>query len=241
MQLTRIRDLMVSDVVTVDYGTPFKEVVRLLGEHRISGLPVIDEDDKVIGVISETDLLLRQAQDPKSETWLHHLRRLRHGIREATAKSHARTAGGLMSVPAVTVRADASVPEAARLMAEHRIERLPVVDQEDRLVGIVTRHDLLQVFLRTDEEIRRDVEQEVIVNTLWLAPRTVTVTVKDGVVTLAGHVERRSETPIAVAMTSRMDGVVGVVDQLSYRIDDTHLQPTEQALHGVADNWLRKL
>jgi len=220
-------------------GTPFKEVARLLGEHCISGLPVIDEDDKVIGVISETDLMLRQSWEPEPDTALGTW--LSRSVRRASAKTRARTAGGLMSTPAVTVRADASVPEAARLMAEHRIERLPVVDEEDRLVGIVTRRDLLQVFLRTDKEIRQEVEQEVLVNTLWLAPHIVEVTVKDGVVTLTGQLERRSEKPITLAMTSRMDGVVGVVDHLSYQLDDTRRQPAEQALHGVADDWLRKL
>jgi CBS domain-containing protein len=241
MRPTKIGALMARDVVTAEYGTPFKDVVRLLGEHRISGLPVVDEDDKVIGVISETDLMLRQAEEPGEETWIGRLRRLRHSARETDAKSRALTAGGLMSAPAVTVRADATVPEAARLMAEHRIERLPVVDEEDRLVGIVTRRDLLTVFLRTDDEIRQAVEQEVIVDTLWLAPHTVTISVQDGVVTLAGHVERRTEKSISLAMTGRMDGVVGVVDKLSYRIDDTHLQPAAQALHGVPDDWLRRL
>ncbi|MDW8804248.1 CBS domain-containing protein [Streptomyces scabiei] len=241
MKPTKIDALMARDVVTAEYGTPFKDVVRLLGEHRISGLPVVDEDDKVIGVLSETDLMLRQAEEPEEETWLTRLRNLRHSTREARAKSRARTAGGLMSAPAVTVRADATVPEAARLMTDQRIERLPVVDEQDRLVGIVTRRDLLKVFLRTDDEIRQVVEQEVIVNTLWLTPRTVTVSVTAGVVTLAGHLERRTEKSIAVSMTGRTDGVVGVVDDLTYRIDDTHFPPAEQALHGVADDWLRKL
>ena len=245
MKPMKIGALMADDVVTVARSTPFKEVARLLGAHRISGLPVIDEDDKVIGVISETDLMLRQAREPAPQTrlgsWLGQLRRLSRSVRQATDKSDARTAGGLMSTPAVTVRADASVTEAARTMAGHHIERLPVVDEEDRLVGIVTRRDLLQVFLRTDEEIRRAVEQEVLVETLWLAPHFIEVTVEDGVVTLAGRLERRSERPLVLGMTSRMDGVVDVVDHLSYRLDDTHLQPTEQALHGVAGDWMRKL
>jgi len=241
MKATRIGALMVDDVVTAESGTPFKDVARRLGEHRISGLPVVDGDDKVVGVISETDLMLRQVQEPGTNTCLSHLRRLRHNVRESMVKSHARTAGGLMSAPAVTVRADSSVREAARLMAEHRIERLPVVDEEDRLVGIVTRHELLKAFLRSDHEIRQDVQQQVFVDTLWLAPYTIGVAAQDGVVTLTGRMERRSDIPVALDMTRRIDGVVDVVNHLSYRIDDKHLRPAEQALHGVADDWLRKL
>lgn len=246
MKVTRVGAVMTTDVVTAEYGTPFKEVVRRLGGHRISGLPVIDEDDKVIGVISETDLMLHQARTTEpgstSGTWTNRLRRLSRRVRREAAKSRARTAGGVMSAPAVTVRADATVTEAARLMIEHGIERLPVVDEEDRLAGIVTRRDLLQVFLRSDEEIKRAVQKEVIGNTLWLVPQTITVTVEDGVVTLTGRLERRSDITIAVNMTGRLDGVVGVVDRLSYRIDDTRLSPADQAaLRGIADDWMRRL
>ncbi|MFE7931296.1 BON domain-containing protein [Streptomyces sp. NPDC057456] len=105
----------------------------------------------------------------------------------------------------------------------------------------ITRRDLLQVFLRTDDEIRLDVQQEVFVNTLWLAPHTVEAAVLDGVVTLTGQLERRSEIPVAVGMTRRLDGVVDVIDHLSYRIDDKRLQPAEPGMRGVADDWLRKL
>ncbi|MCF3131845.1 CBS domain-containing protein [Streptomyces olivochromogenes] len=242
MKPTRINALMVEDVVTAVHGTPFKEVVRLLGEHRVSGLPVIDDDRKVIGVISETDLMLHQTRPPEAHgSFATMARRLNRAVRERAAKSRARTAGGVMSTPAVTVRADATVTEAARLMAEHRIERLPVVDEDHRLVGIVTRHDLLQVFLRGDEDIQRDVQREVFVNTLWIAPHTVEATVENGVVTLTGQLERRSDTAVAVGMTRRLDGVVDVVDHLSYRLDDKRLRPAEQALHGVADDWLRGL
>ncbi|WP_327319561.1 CBS domain-containing protein [Streptomyces sp. NBC_01235] len=242
MKPTRTGALMVDDVVTARCDTPFKEVVRLLEEHGISGLPVIDEDRKVIGVISETDLVLRQAREPESAGVRARCRRLLSGrARHAAAKNRARTAGGVMSTPAVTVRADATVAEAARLMTEHRVERLPVVDEEGTLAGIVTRRDVLQVFLRTDDEIQQDVQREVFLNTLWLAPHTVEATVRDGVVTLTGQLERRSEIPVAVGMTGRLDGVVDVVDHLSYRIDDKPAQPTGLAVHGVADDWLRKL
>jgi CBS domain-containing protein len=126
-------------------------------------------------------------------------------------------------------------------MARHRVERLPVLDEESRLVGIVTRRDLLKVFLRPDGEIRAEVIDEVLVRALWLPPRGIDVSVTDGVVTLSGHMERKSETEIAVSMTRQIDGVVAVVDQLDHRLDDSRIQPQEQALHGVADDWLRRL
>jgi CBS domain-containing protein len=146
-----------------------------------------------------------------------------------------------MSVPPVTVHADETIAEAARTMAHSRVERLPVVDDEDRVVGIVTRRDLIQVFLQPDDVIRREVIDEVLVRTLWLSPSTVEVAVYEGVVTLTGHVERRSEAEIAASMTDRIDGVVAVVDRLTYRLDDSHLRPDEPALHGVTEEWLRKL
>ncbi|KOV53596.1 CBS domain protein [Streptomyces sp. AS58] len=242
MKPTKIGAVMSSDVVTAQYGTPFKDVVRLLREHGISGLPVIDEDDKVIGVVSETDLMQRQAGSGESggrlNVWACKLRRR---TRKSSARSRARTAGGIMSAPAVTVRAEAGLPEAARLMARHGIERLPVVDEEDRLVGIVTRRDLLQVFLRSDDEIRRAVQREVLVDALWLDPHTVEVVVCEGVVTMSGQLEHHSDATVAVAMTRRIDGVVDVVDALTYRFDDRHGQPAGPAAHGVADDWLRRL
>ncbi|MFI9152589.1 CBS domain-containing protein [Streptomyces sp. NPDC053367] len=244
MKHNKVGSMMTMEVVRAEYGTPFKEVARLLADHRISGLPVVDEDQKVLGVISETDLMVRQAETP--DPFEPPKRRfpfsgLTPTARRQTAKARARTAGQLMTEPAVTVRADATIVEAARTMAERRIERLPVVDEEQRLVGIVTRRDLLQVFLRPDREIRQEVIDEVLVRTLWLAPQTVDVSVSEGVVTLTGPMERKSETQIAVSMTRQIDGVVGVVDKLTYRLDDSRLQPDAQALHGVADDWLRKL
>ncbi|MER6441244.1 CBS domain-containing protein [Streptomyces sp. NPDC001185] len=243
MRQNKVGSVMATEVVTARYGTPFKEVAQLLHEHRISGLPVIDEDDKVLGVISETDLMVRQAAipDPYETPRRFRFTGLTRGARRQAAKGHARTAGQLMSVPPVTVHADDTIAEAARTMANNRVERLPVVDEEERVVGIVTRRDLIQVFLQPDDAIRQEVIDEVLVRSLWLAPSTVEVSVDEGVVTLDGHVERRSEAEIAVSMTDRIDGVVAVVDKLTYRMDDSRTRPVEPAMHGVTEEWLRKL
>lgn len=242
MRNRRVGDVMTSDVVRAAYGTPFKEVARLLAEHNISGLPVVDGDEKVLGVISETDLVLRQAEQAEQRRWgRFRLPRVTPSAREAAVKAQARTAGQLMSEPPITVHALDSITEAARTMARNHVERLPVVDEEDRLVGIVTRRDLLGIFLRPDREIRAEVVEEVLVRTLWLAPRSIDVMVREGVVTLTGQLERRSEIPIAVRMTGQVDGVVAVIDNLTFREDDSHLQPSEQGLHGIADEWVRVL
>lgn len=243
MKHDKVGSVMTTEVVRATYGTPFKEVARLLGEHRISGLPVVDEDEKVIGVISETDLLFRQAEtpDPYEPKKRFRFAGLTPSVRRRAAKARARTAGRLMSEPPVTVHADDTIVEAARTMARQRIERLPVLDEEQRLVGIVTRRDLLQVFLRPDAQIRAEVIDTVLVRALWLPPRSVDVSVTEGVVTLSGQMERKSETEIAVSMTRQMDGVVAVVDKLTHRLDDAHLKPGEDALHGVADDWLRRI
>ncbi|MER6283150.1 CBS domain-containing protein [Streptomyces sviceus] len=243
MKHNKVGSVMTAEVVHATYGTPFKEVARLLREHRISGLPVIDEDDKVIGVISETDLMTHQAEMPDPYEPKKHFRftDLTPTAKKRAVKARARTAGQLMSEPPVTVHADNTIVEAARTMAQNAVERLPVLDEEGRLVGIVTRRDLLKVFLRPDAEIRTEVIEEVLVRALWLAPRSVDVSVTEGVVTLAGHVERKSEKEIAVSMTDRVDGVVAVVDKLTFRLDDARVQPDEQAFHGVADNWLRRI
>ncbi|MZF87792.1 CBS domain-containing protein [Streptomyces sp. SID5643] len=194
---------MTGDVVQACRTTPFKEVVRLLDHHRISGLPVVDDDDKVLGVVSWTDLVRAQAN--------------------RTGRDPARgvTAQDLMSAPAITVHPEQSVPDAARLMERRGVERLPVVDEDDRLIGIATRRDLLRVFLRTDDDIRRQVTDEVLVGGgLGLPHDAVRVSVRDGVVTLDGRVDLRSQVPEAVHSVWRLEGVVGVVNALTLLDDD---------------------
>ncbi|MFJ3233775.1 CBS domain-containing protein [Streptomyces sp. NPDC086787] len=214
MKHSKIGSLMVQEVVSVTPQTPFKEVAKLLAVHGLSGLPVVDADDRVLGVISESDLVLRQAG--------------------AESRTQAMNARELMSQPAITVKVGDSIAVAARTMAQHRVERLPVVDGEGRLVGIVTRRDLLQVFLRPDRDIRRDIVEEILDQTLWLSPEAVQVHVIDGVVTLVGRLERFSDIPVAVRLAREVDGVVAVVDRLTYRIDDSSSRPAPQKPPAVA-------
>ncbi|CAK7283526.1 CBS domain-containing protein [Streptomyces misionensis] len=193
MNHSTIGEVMTDDVVTVSETTPAADVARLLDRHGISGLPVIDRDDKVLGVVSASDLVRERAArrpDGPGET----------PVRE------------VMSAPAVTVHPEQRVPDAARLMERRGVERLPVVDEEDRLIGIVTRRDLLRVFLRGDDEIRRQVSEEIVAGELGLPPGAVGVSVRDGVVTLAGDAELRGAIARAGFAAWRLDGVVGVVN-----------------------------
>ena len=214
----RVRDVMTRDVVTVREHTPFKEIAQLLADCQISALPVLDARGRVVGMVSEADLLLKEeypAGPPSG--WLFEGRR-----RRATrAKATGATAVELMTAPAVTVGPDATLAEAARLLHHHQIKRLPVVDPAGPLLGIVSRADLLKVFLRSDDEIARDVRQDVLQRAMWVYPGTVGVQVRDGVVTLTGRLERRSLIPIAVSLVHGVDGVVDVVDRLGFELDDT--------------------
>lgn len=190
-----VGEVMTREVVEARRETPFKDVARLLDEHRISGLPVVDQDDKVLGVISGTDLIRRQAARPVG------------GL--------APTAADLMSTPAITVHPEQRVADAARVMERHGVERLPVVDEEDRLIGIATRRDLLRVFLRTDEEIRREILDEVLPRAAEGPAHKVAVSVRDGMVTLSGGPAGLSDVPLLIRRLWRVDGVVGVVNRLA--------------------------
>ena len=213
----KVGNVMTKEVVTVTGQAPFTEMVRLMAVHKVSALPVVDDQDQVLGIVSEADLLRKEEyQDEPDGPHRFESRRRR----DARAKAAGRTAAEVMSAPAVTVSPQATVPGAAKLLARHGIKRLPVVDDRGRLVGIVSRADLLRLFLRDDEAIRREILQEVLLRALWIDPLTVTVTVQDGIVTLTGRLERKSLIPMAVHLTRRVPGVVDVVSQLSFDWDD---------------------
>ncbi|MER6035685.1 CBS domain-containing protein [Streptomyces sp. NPDC101171] len=209
----RVNDVMTRAVVAVGRKAPFKDIVERMEQWKVSALPVLEGDGRVIGVVSEADLLPKEEfrdSDPDRRTQLRRLPDL--------AKAGAVTADEVMSTPAVTVHADATLAEAARIMAMRRVKRLPVVNTEGVLEGVVSRSDLLKVFLRPDgdlaDEIRRDV-----VDVLFPAPaEPVHITVSDGVATLTGRVTDAARIPLAVGMVRAVEGVVGV---------DCHLTSTD--------------
>lgn len=216
MSQRTVADVMTTDVAVVGRDTPFKAVLRVLAHRRIAAVPVVDDGGQVLGVVSETDLLRREEYPVDGPgRWLVRGRR-----RRQRAKAAGRTAGELMTAPAVTVGPDATLTEAATRMARAGVNRLPVT-VDGRLVGIVSRGDLLRVFLVPDEQIRDAVVHDVVERVLWAEPNTVHVDVRDGVVTLTGELERRSMVPITVALAHGVEGVVGVVDHLTYGYDDT--------------------
>jgi CBS-domain-containing membrane protein len=204
-----VKDVMTTQVVAVRRDATFKEMAATLRRYRVSAFPVIDENQKVIGVVSEADLLAKEAlADPGVIGGLLHHRDVR--------KAGGQTAGDLMTHPAVTVGREESVEHAARLMYTLRIKRLPVVDAGGCLVGVVSRADVLAVYDRTDEQIRADITDQVILHEFLEDPRQFEVTVEAGVVTLRGNPETIALGHEIVRKVRHVPGVVAVRDRLSY-------------------------
>lgn len=207
---------MTTDVITVRQDAPFKEVARLLDEHSVSALPVLDENDRLVGIVSEADLLPKEYRDRPGR-----LARLIH--RQELVKAEGDVAAALMTTPAVTIGPDASLADAAQRMMHERVKRLPVVTDDGDLIGIVSRADLVEAFLRPDETIARELYREIDSRVLLTEPGTVEVTVDNGVVTLRGQLDRRSSVEIVEKLARQTDGVIDVSNELRYRWDDSKL------------------
>lgn len=222
MSHQKVRNVMTTDVATVLEGTPFKEVAKVMARRDVSAVPVVDRTRHVLGVVSEADLLVKQGTQEIGWT---RSPRSRWRRRRDRRRAEAITAGTLMSKPAVTVTENTTVAGAARTLTEHRVKRAPVVDDDGRLVGIVSRKDLLTVFLRADEDIREEIVRRVFEGGIGIpvSPGTVTVDVNEGQVRLAGQLDLRSQLPLVEQMTRHIDGVVDVVVSMTYRHDDTRI------------------
>lgn len=218
MRRWTVRDVMTDRVVSVTETTPYKEIVQILADRAVSAVPVVDEAKRVLGVVSEADLL-HKVEFNGLEPHLHLLERKQRRV--ARVKAGGDVARDLMSSPAVTVGSDVSLPAVAKMMDNERVKRLPVVDEQGRLVGIVSRRDLLRMYLRDDEAIREDIREQVLRQALWIDPETITVEVNQGIVTLGGTADRRSTAQITVRLCETVAGVVEVVDQIGYEYDDS--------------------
>jgi CBS domain-containing protein len=206
---------MSTHVIAARRHATYKELAAMLHDMRVSAFPVVDDDNRVIGIVSETDLLAKEALEGTVPGTLGSLPRQREGSRVSGL-----TAADLMSSPAVTVGPDELVSHAARLMYNKRVKRLPVIGDDGTLVGIVSRSDVLSVYSKPDAQIRDEVAGDLIARDLLSDPSALTVTVKDGIVTLAGTAQTAQAGQDMVAAVRHMEGVVAVRDRLSYQPDE---------------------
>ncbi len=212
-----VREVMTRSVVTASPETSFRDLAASMSEHRISALPVVEADGRLVGVVSEADLLRKEEyqDDPAAGRPPHgHDRRVR---------AAGLTARDVMSSPAITIAPEASVVAAARTLDRKHVHHLVVTEADGAVAGIISAHDLLKVYLRTDEDIAAEIRTHVIMQYLGLDPDRVDIAVKDGAVTLRGEVEHKSMVPLAIRLAADVDGVVGVVAGLAYAVDDSRL------------------
>jgi CBS domain-containing protein len=201
---------MSTHVIAARKNATFKQLATMLHEQRVSGFPVLDDDDRLVGVVSEADLLAKEVLD---------------GIRtdqgeglpdpRQRSKVRALTAGDLMTTPPVTIGPDEPASHAAQLMYNRRVKRLPVIDEDGRLIGIVTRSDVLSVYRRPDEEIHREITEELLPQTCSADPANFTITVRDGIVTVEGKPGSAQLGQHLIVAIRHVEGVVAVHDQLN--------------------------
>jgi len=219
-----VRDVMTEGVITVAPNTPLKEVARLLVEHAISGLPVVDGNGSLLGVVSEADFLLKeQGADAVRHRPLARLLGESDETRRELDKVEAETAGGAMTSPALTIDADEPIRTAAETMVRRRVNRLPVTDG-GRLVGIVSRADLVRAYVRSDQELTAAIRDDVLLRALWLDPDRFDVRVTDGVAHIAGTAERRSTAAMVERVVSMVPGIVGVEADIRWQVDDREFE-----------------
>jgi CBS domain-containing protein len=200
-----VSEVMTTDVLTARPSMTLKDVARILGARGISGLPVVDDENRVLGVVSEADILAKERRPSENgRGWG------ARGVPAGTRKSEARTVGEAMTSPAVTVAPRHRIDNAAALMLDCGINRLPVVDEEGRLIGIVSRADLVRAFAASDDRLEREIRDEVLFHELWLDPREFDLTVRDGAVTLCGRFADEEQREIAARRLRLVPGVVSV-------------------------------
>lgn len=215
---TPVEQAMTKDVVAVTEQTTYKDIVELMHHQHVAAVPVLDAAGQVRGVVSQTDLLVKET-DPDAGERMH----LSPARRAAQRKATGVLARDLMTAPPVTIPAAATVEDAARLMRRHKINQVVVVDAlTGRLRGIVGRRDVLGVYRRPDADIARDIREQVIAGEFAMDPARFEVSVNDGRVSLAGKLEWRSQIGPLLHAIRHVEGVVSATSRLDYRTDDTY-------------------
>jgi CBS domain-containing protein len=227
MRQSLVQHVMTEEVVSVQLFTPYREIVETMARRKVGALPVLDPGGRVAGVVSETDLIAKQVIGPDVAPPMWH--RLSRAGRRARAKRGLIDARQLMTRPAITVDLGTSLARAAYLMQRHNVRHLPVVDAGHRLLGIVSRGDLLRIFLRPDAEIQEDIRRDVLAGTLELREDALQVIVDRGVATLSGDLDLASTAASAARLAATVPGVVDVVNRLKWTTDD--LSPAGAADH----------
>ena len=207
---TTVKDIMTTRVISVGKDATFRDMAAALHEYRISAFPVVDADRKVIGVVSEADMLNKAALADEVGV----ISGILH--RRDQAKARGVTAGDLMTTAVVAVRPEDTIEHAARLMYDRGVKRLPVTDESGRLVGIISRADVLSVFDRTDGAIHHEIVNDVLLSEFTVDPKTLQVTVMDGIVTLSGRPDTSELGHRIIQRVRHVPGVVAVRDRLDY-------------------------
>ncbi len=224
----KVRDVMTSGAISVRPESRLRDLALALIEHQISGVPVVDSEGICVGVISEADLLAKHVSRPRSHRpldWIFGDRRDSDEIQ----RRGATTVADAMSTPAVTIAADCSIREAATLMVDRRVNRLPVVSEGD-VIGMITRADLVRAYLAMDGEIRQTILDDVLRDTMWLDPDAFGVEVAEGVVRISGTVDRRTTANIIERIIGLVEGVVKVeATALQWELDDSSFEPAATA------------
>jgi len=217
----RVRDIMTTDPIRVTPDALLKEAARLMVRHQVSGLPVVDDSGELVGVVTEGDFLRQEAsrERPYGASLLDAL--FGDGV---VAIPTAETVEEVMSKDIITIAADATIGEAARVMAQSNIKRLPVLDPDGELIGVISRADVVNAFTKPDDVIEDEVREDIVRRLLFLDPQSVDVAVDDGVVTLRGELENRTEAQLLEELTRRIAGVVRVRSRLTYQVDDRKLE-----------------
>jgi len=212
----KVGDVMSTEVLTIEADAPLKEAATVMVESGVSGLPVVDDDRKVVGIITEADFVTAEA----NRSWGRQRRRLLANFFGETTPPNAKTVSDVMTADPHTIDSGSSVTEAARKMTDLRVKRLPVVYPDGILCGIISRADVMGVFARPDVALADEIVSGVVEDVMQLAPGEVTVKVTDGIAEISGHVSTRTDGRMLEELASRVEGIVAVESTVTWTHDD---------------------